>query len=132
MKKYKILSVNEAPGQQLCVELKRHGFYRVCVPVEYRSDLHVGGTLRIHHNIQNHQVAYSFGNKIYFLMRPLARPAMVQFIGNFADTASMSMDSMCFKYVLARALLAHGGWPRFDAVKNLEMYMMLDSKLHTK
>lgn len=132
MKKYKILSVNDAPGQLLRVELKGHGFYRVYVPVEYRSDLHVGDALRIHHNIQNHQVAYSFGNTIYFLVRPLVRPEINNFIGNFADTSDLSTDSMVFKYVLARALLAHGGMPVFDAVKNMEKYMMLDSKLRTK
>lgn len=122
MESYKAGAVTPNEYGFLTVWLRNGRVAPVHIPDTYLGYLKRGMRVFVHRNRGGAAVAYSFGGYMYFNMMPTTRDTAHQFIQNFKDIYSGSLDSVVFKYELNKALRKLEMRPTRSAVTNIMLY----------
>jgi len=122
MESYKAGAVTPNGYGFLTVWLRNGRVAPVHIPDTYLGYLKRGMRVFVHRNRGGTAVAYSFGGYMYFNMMPTTRDTAYQFIQNFKDIYSGSLDSVVFKYELNKALRKLEMRPTRSAVTNIMLY----------
>ena len=122
MESYKAGAVTPNGRGVLNVWLRNGGMAPVHIPDAYLGYLKRGMRVIVHRNRGGTAVAYSFGGYMYFNMMPTTRDTAHQFIQNFKDIYSGSLDSLVFKYELNKALRKLEMRPTRSPVTNIMLY----------
>jgi len=94
----------------------------VRIPSAYHEFLHRGMIVCVHKNHSGDAIAYTFGEHIVFMSHPINRDEIRSFFHQMRDIYSFSLDSLCFKYRLRRALRKRGMVPSRSMVTNMVVY----------
>jgi len=122
MESYKVGAITPNGRGVLNVWLRNGGMAPVHIPDAYLGYLKRGMRVIVHRNRGGTAVAYSFGGYMYFNMMPTTRDTAHQFIQNFKDIYSGSLDSLVFKYELNKALRKLEMRPTRSPVTNIMLY----------